>query len=649
MIWLCLLSTMGSGWYLIENEEALTHKTYFETQQYKDDFSRLIHNVVEYNVKLKSEKAIKSTGAPEAVITENLNRYYTIKDRLSRMTNFVFCIRDTRTGENITNVVSLNPWNVVQQQPTAVYYNQWKGDQNLPLTKDIMAMLDNTSYEIYAAVSEPLVSGDVFYDGYTNFNHIKSLTPQIIALFSVSVTVMVLLLVYLVAVAGKREEGGGVILAGIDRVYTDALFLIVLTGMVFFNAAVFETFNSNNVVEMFIADAVTWSIDFFITMALAFSVVRLIKKRQLWRNTLAFRMLKVLKTLIHLCFNGKIFKISILFVLVLYTIINGVLCAFLTEHFESPAFPVLISVLMIFNMGFFYFVIKSLISLSQIMEAAREISSGDLDYNLDDSKLSLTFADFASDIQSIQGGLKKAVAEAVRGERMKTDLITNVSHDLKTPLTSIVNYVDLLKKQDLQNEIAKNYVEILEEKSARLKQLIEDLVEASKASSGNLAVKAEKVDLHELVMQAVGEFEEKIEQAHLDVRITAADKKTMVLADGKHMWRIVENLLSNVAKYSMPHSRVYVNVSRYEGLGVLVIKNISAFPLDISPDQLTERFVRGDVSRTTEGSGLGLSIAQSLISLQGGAFNIEIDGDLFKVTVEIPLYPEHMEVKVDNS
>lgn len=211
-------------------------------------------------------------------------------------------------------------------------------------------------------------------------------------------------------------------------------------------------------------------------------------------------------------------------------------------------------------------------------------------------------------------------------------------------MTSIINYVDLLKNEDLGNERAEEYVSILEEKSARLKQLVDDLVEASKASSGNLQVNAEKVDLRELVMQACGEYEEKIKEAELDIRINDEEKNTFVYADGKQMWRIIENLLSNTIKYSMSRSRVYINLATGKEYGSFTIKNISAFRLDIPPEQLTERFVRGDVSRTTEGSGLGLSIAQSLTALQGGKFKIEIDGDLFKVNVEIPLWKEAKEI-----
>jgi signal transduction histidine kinase len=299
--------------------------------------------------------------------------------------------------------------------------------------------------------------------------------------------------------------------------------------------------------------------------------------------------------------------------------------------------------LLSFNVAVLHFSTKSLVSLTQIMIAVKEISKGNIDYKLDNSQVSVAFLDFAKDIQSIQFGLKKAVDDAIKGERMKTELITNVSHDLKTPLTSIVNYVDLLKKEELDNKTAYEYINILEDKSARLKQLIEDLVEASKASSGNIAVNAEKVDLHELVMQACGEYEEKIRKTGLDIRVSSIDKNLLVLADGKHTWRIVENLISNVLKYSLPGSRVYINLDKNEKFGMLTIKNISAFPLNIQPEQLTERFIRGDESRTTEGSGLGLSIAQSLTSIQGGRFKIEIDGDLFKAIVEIPLWFEDFE------
>ena len=233
--------------------------------------------------------------------------------------------------------------------------------------------------------------------------------------------------------------------------------------------------------------------------------------------------------------------------------------------------------------------------------------------------------------------MKNAVEEAVKGERMKTELITNVSHDLKTPLTSIVTYVDLLKQQKLDNPVARDYVDVLQVKSYRLKQLIEDLIEASKVSSGNVAVEKMRIDYRQLTMQAIGEMEEKIEEAKLEFRLSCPEP-VFIEADGRHMWRILENMLSNVIKYSMVGSRVYIDIFQTEEHGILVMKNISAAPIDFDATRLTERFVRGDSSRTTEGSGLGLSIAQSLAEVQGGTFGIQVDGDLFKAIVSMQLW-----------
>jgi len=441
---------------------------------------------------------------------------------------------------------------------------------------------------------------------------------------------MIVTFIYLVVVTGRKAKGGPICLAYLDRIYADVYSLLVFVAAVISVAIVGSlSFQFQNQVVMFII-ALVFGIDVLIGLSYILSMVRQVKNGQLFRNTLTYKFFA-------LVFSGQNFKAWTLLLLLGYGAINGILLALATHAGGSGFFFSLFFIIPL-NIAVVDWAAKSLRSLAQIMEAAKEISAGNLDYALDNAKISVAFSSFAKDVQSIQGGLKKAVAEAVKGERMKTDLITNVSHDLKTPLTSVINYVDLLKQEELNNEKAEQYLDILEEKSARLKQLIEDLIEASKASSGNLAVNEDKVDLNELVLQAYGEYEEKFRQADLEVHI-AADK-ILIAADGKHMWRIVENLLSNAVKYSLPHTRVYINVAKSETRGVLIVKNISANPLDIPPEQLTERFVRGDLARTTEGSGLGLSIAQSLTNLQRGRFNIETDGDLFKVTVEMPLWEE---------
>ena len=216
---------------------------------------------------------------------------------------------------------------------------------------------------------------------------------------------------------------------------------------------------------------------------------------------------------------------------------------------------------------------------------------------------------------------------------MKTELITNVSHDIKTPLTSIINYVDLLKTENIKNEKAKEYIEILEGKSQRLKKLIEDLVEVSKASSGNLKLNIEKINLVELIKQTTGEFEDKFKEKNLIIETNMLDNNIYINADNRYMYRVIENIFSNISKYALEGSRVYIDVNKNKDQAKIEIKNISKEKLNISADELMQRFVRGDKSRTTEGSGLGLSISKSLVELQNGKFNIIIDGDLFKVEI----------------
>ena len=239
-------------------------------------------------------------------------------------------------------------------------------------------------------------------------------------------------------------------------------------------------------------------------------------------------------------------------------------------------------------------------------------------------------------LQSIQLGIQKAVDEQTRAERMKTELITNVSHDIKTPLTSIVNYVDLLEKEDIQPEKAKEYVDVLNRQAARLKKLTEDLVEASKASSGSLPVHLAPTDVNVLLSQLAGNYLEKLEDAQLEPIFRPAPSQPVIQADGQLLSRVLGNLFSNICKYAMPGTRVYFESAADENTVSLTFKNISKYELNIPAEELMARFVRGDRSRHTEGSGLGLSIAQSLTELQGGTFRLEIDGDLFKAVVTFP-------------
>lgn len=237
----------------------------------------------------------------------------------------------------------------------------------------------------------------------------------------------------------------------------------------------------------------------------------------------------------------------------------------------------------------------------------------------------------AHSVNSIGMGIDKAVDQNVKNERMKTDLITNVSHDIKTPLTSIINYVHLLDQEELENEKAQGYVKILEEKSNRLKILVDDLVEASKLSSGTIKLTKTKINLTELIRQSLGEYEEKFEDKKLNIVTNFPEDEVYIFADGRKMWRLLENLYGNIYKYALANTRVYIDANIVGSKVRVEVKNISESQLNFNSDQLTERFIRGDVSRSTEGSGLGLSIAQSIVENHGGTFDIILDGDLFKV------------------
>ncbi|SFC22130.1 histidine kinase dimerization/phospho-acceptor domain-containing protein [Clostridium uliginosum] len=252
-----------------------------------------------------------------------------------------------------------------------------------------------------------------------------------------------------------------------------------------------------------------------------------------------------------------------------------------------------------------------------------------------DVKGAIILKDIANNIVNIEKGLDKAVDKAVKSEKMKGELITNVSHDLKTPLTSIINYIDLLDRKNISEDDKKKYLDILKERSLRLKVLIEDLFEASKASSGTLELNMEKLDPVALIRQTIGEFEDKIEKANLYFIKNIPESKLTIYADGKKSFRVFQNLISNILKYSMKGSRVYIEVFEVDGYIEIIFKNISEYQLNFTEEEILERFKRGDSSRTTEGSGLGLSIAKSLVELQGGKFDLNVDGDLFKVSVKL--------------
>lgn len=374
------------------------------------------------------------------------------------------------------------------------------------------------------------------------------------------------------------------------------------------------------------------------------SIVRGAKAKIIWKNSLIKKIWQELRI-----YDTKHSYSMVLIVnFGIYFILNTLIGFAVSRLFFDEAMLVqrfigfgLMIVFLLFNALTFHFLYKKAAQNDKLEIAVKSISGGDTAYKLELSDFTGKEAEVARSINNISYGLENAINVQVKSERMKADLITNVSHDIKTPLTSIINYVDLIKREKPDNPKIREYVEILEKKSHHLKTLTEDLVEASKVSSGNVSVELGEIDLVAMIQQTNGEFEEKYDKKSLTIVSELPPHSLVIEADGRHLWRILENLYNNAYKYAIIASRVYVSIKEEDEKAVFTIKNVSQHPLNISPEELTERFVRGDVSRTTEGSGLGLSIAKSLTVLQGGKFEIQIDGDLFKVLLIFPLAAGH--------
>jgi signal transduction histidine kinase len=265
----------------------------------------------------------------------------------------------------------------------------------------------------------------------------------------------------------------------------------------------------------------------------------------------------------------------------------------------------------------------------RIRNGASAIHEGKTEVKIDTEKMYGIFKEIAGCINDISVGLDKAVAEKMKSEQLKTELITNVSHDIKTPLTSIINYIDLMKKEKIENEKVQEYLKVVDKQSLRLNKLTEDVIEASKAATGNINVELSSLNLSEMLAQSLGEYENKFKEKELDIVYSEQTLPVSVMADGRLLWRVIENLFSNVYKYAMEGTRLYIDIDNDEEYVKIIMKNVSKYQLNISSDELMQRFVRGDSSRSTSGNGLGLSIAESLTKLQGGTLDIQIIGDSF--------------------
>lgn len=504
-------------------------------------------------------------------------------------------------------------------------------------------------YRVIIALDTSYSANDPYSLGNTNYIRQRRIYLIGMSSFTIGMIFMTLTLACLIMVSGHLEGDKVKITSSFDAIPFEVKLLLLT-----FIILVWATFNNlvgRRIVHIYFPEKY-WDVAgkmlnyigvYIASLPIGFSILREFKAGILWKNSYT-KLLKESMSLYMLkrTFSKRIGSEFLTMILVDFLAAGLLIVVVVNAKSLVGRFVIFVGfvIFAIVNLLIFNKAYKSAVAVDKIAEAIKEIAKGDTGYKLEEGEFNGKEADIAKDINNISKGLQSAINDQVKSERLKADLITNVSHDIKTPLTSIINYVDLIKREKPENEKIREYLDVLSVKSQHLKNLTEDLVEASKVSSGNVSVDIDKIDFVEMINQTNGEFEEKFKERGLSIISNLPKESVNIKADGRHLWRVLENLYNNVFKYAVRNSRIYIDIGTNEGKAMFVIKNISESPLNISPDELTERFVRGDISRATEGSGLGLSIAKSLTLLQGGEFEIIIDGDLFKVKLKFDIADE---------
>ena len=597
-------------------------------------------------------------AAYEACRTDYVNKQLgsisDIQEKLQRYkTAFAYYTYNETTGDSITSLPEGTTLEAAESQlMNSAHYalslkttnrnatfsaNDWDASQAL-------ASLSPSDYQLTSSRNGTAIgalTNNAYDQIVSSWGRVHGQIFSLALVYAVSAIVIVLCIFLLCFGAGRTPEDERCHLIGFDRIWTEVqIALGICACLAFFGViAFFLNYFDDATVSLSLA----WTCSVVCAASAAFaavcltiflSQVRRIKVRQWLNGWILWRLLRKFGITSVQWLYRQFRKSPLRRRFILLSILVPLLCA------AWIPVPVVIVLLLIAS-------IRLADSIEAVTRGAHDIRTGKTDTKITVQKYTpKELCALAEDLNGISEGLQNAVDTAVKSERLKSELISNVSHDIKTPLTSIVTYVDLLKKCNISDETAQEYIRVIDQKAQRLRTLTLDLFDASKATSGAMQVELAKTDLDALLRQALGERSEHIQRAGLDIRITS-HPPVFVCADGRLLWRVLDNLISNCVRYAVPHSRVYVDIAQADTMCVLTMKNISATELNISADELMQRFTRGDRSRHTEGSGLGLSIAQSLAELMHGTCRVEIDGDLFKAIVEIPRWtqPETQETK----
>lgn len=619
------------------------------------DLAEYASNVEEY-VQLRED--LKTTSKE---LFYNFREYSENKNAYSvDATNIRYCYRMAVDGENcyFTNLEDKFEGKKLEEitqdfeaYGKYIYYNADRAEieTNTGLNSEMMkqemknyqyAFGDNT--RVWLAVDTHFPSQDGFWMAREAYNRLMPYYGYLAAVFVLFFAISFVLFLFLTRYEGRvKTEGEGyrIALHRADRMKTEPFLILMAAfiggcGYLSYLAFVFCIKTWENAIHSFwlpfAAGVIAFAADYGI-MFFWLSLVRRAKVHTFWKNSLVRMILLKIRAGVYSLYDHSHILVRTLVPFILILILNLVLGELGIPGILAAAVIDIASIL---------FLYQEKRNLWEIVERTKRIGQGDFDLKIETGKLHGENRELAEAVNGIGDNIKTAVEQSMKDERLKADLITNVSHDIKTPLTSIINFVNLLKREKIEDERIRGYIDVLDAKSQRLKQLTDDLVEASKITSGNISLQMERINFAELVYQTCGEFSDKFQEKCLEMVVSMPDKPVYIEADSRRIWRVVENLFSNAYKYALEGTRVYLDMKETVEDGtryaVFSMKNISAQALNIDASELTERFIRGDISRSTEGSGLGLSIAKNLTELQNGKFDIYLDGDLFKVLVTFP-------------
>lgn len=553
--------------------------------------------------------------------------------------NFIYVIIDHKNGvvygnieydfyhpttESLKEEVLSNKYHWIYENGKVQTSIDYLNDNHLKQVSSYDKYLQSGDYTVYTAVRNDLPYFDNYLSDYILFSVVKHQYHNAIYNIPLAIILLIVMTGVILIGIGKTKKEEGIHLTWFDKLLVEvAVTIVSLIALCICGIAFSIGVNITAIVSI-ISIMIGLMTLYIACILLLETIVKRLKTHTFLKTTFlywCYQKMQLISSHMSLslrvggCFAG-------------FAIGNWIIFSISNDE------PFLAFVLLLALYAFcFISILKRTVWHEKIHGAIREIYKGNSNVRLHEEEYKGELKEVAVQINDIAGGLSNAIEEKMKSERLKTELITNVSHDIKTPLTSIINYVDLLKKEDITTEKAAEYLAILDNKSQRLKKLTEDLVEASKASSGNLKLNMEKLEVNELIKQVSAEFEDKFKAHELEEIVTFTKEPVYIKADSRYMYRVLENMYSNVSKYAMENTRVYTDIIEHGNNVIVQMKNISRQKLNITADELMQRFVRGDTSRNTEGSGLGLSIANSLTELQDGQFHIYLDGDLFKITI----------------